>query len=235
MDLVTIGIGIASAVLGGSIFDRTNGPGPFRWRRILTWTDGWVATELVSVAALRTAVGSLDLPSSEAWEVALSTGLRTFVLVVREGGPPEWAVLCTFDRVGSVWEIREVFGHGMNRTLRPDQDQHVAELCDHMRVDLGAEIARRARSIEDLDRRYAFLRAVVRQPSLAARVVPEAVFADVVMETASVVAPERVQAIVDRQASSLASFEPISDDLVVRRLPYGIGSGDVQRALPVHD
>ncbi len=215
MDPVTILMGAAAALSALSFAVPSSNPGPFRYRRVMVWTDGWVATELCSRASLSTACGALDIPLHLRWEAALETGMRKFVLVTREGGPATGAVLCLFDRMGAAWQLAQVFGVGMNRTMLPDQDQHVAELSESMARDLGKEVADRARQIQDPAARYDFLRAVVRQPVLAAHVVPEREFADVVVETVEAVHPERLALL----SQDHRAFEPISSDLVVRRLP----------------
>lgn len=193
---------------------------PFRYRKILSWTDGWVATELCSLSALSTATVALDLPTDVTWQASLASGMKKFVLVVRQGGPADYAVLCIFDRMGASWELSQCYGVGMNRTMRPEQDQHISELAQHLRKDVGKEVAERARQISDPARRYDFLRAVVRQPSLAAKVVPDPDFVDVVVETVQIVHPERMALLEGRSSS----FEPIGSDLVVRRLPLAASS-----------
>lgn len=219
MDPVTL-LAFGVIALSALSFSTSSSSGPFRWRRLLTWPDGWVATELCSISALRTAQGALDLPPNVGWEASLESGMRKFVLLVREGGPADYAVLCLFDRFGASWEPSQFFGCGMNRTMRPEQDQHISELAAHLRQDVGKVVADRARQIEDPVHRYDFLRAVVRQPSLAARVVPDPDFADVVVETVQIVHPERLALLEERRSS----FDPISSDLVVHRLPLRVSS-----------
>jgi hypothetical protein len=192
---------------------------PFRYRRALSWTDGWVATELLSTSALATASQALDLPHCPQWEAALESGMKLFVLVTQEGGPSELAVMCIFDRIGSSWELSQCYGYGMNRPIRPEQEQHVRELVAHLRRDLGKVVAERARQISDPEKRYQFLRAVVRKPTLSARVVPDQDFVDVVVETVQIVHPERIAEMEQRRAQT--SFEPISSDMFVHRLPIG--------------
>jgi|GEM_PF-4943743 len=213
---------LSLAVIGGALgliglsFVPVDSSGPFRYRKVLTWTDGWVATELLSPSALATATSALDLSDCPAWTAALESGMKSFVLVTQAAGPSDLALLCVFDRMGSSWELNGVYAAGMNRPVRPEQEQHVAELVVHMRRDLGKEVAAKARSISDPRSRYAFLRAVVRRPVLAARVVPDPDFADVVVETVQIVHPERITAMEERRAL-VGHGEFLSSDLVVVR------------------
>lgn len=220
MDPVTLILAGAAALSALSFAVPSEDPGPFLFRRVLVWTDGWVATELCSRASLSTACQALDLPLHLRWEAALETGMRKFVLVTREGGPSDRAVLCLFDRLGSTWQLAQCFCRGMNRTSTPEQDQHVTELAAHLGRDVGKEVADRARQISDPEERYEFLRSVVRQPVLAAHVVPERAFADVVVETVEVVHPERLKML----AENRRRFESVSSDLVVHRLPLASSS-----------
>lgn len=220
MDPVTLILLGAAALSALSFSPSSQDLGPFRYRRVLVWTDGWVATELCSRSSLSTACAALDLPLHLRWEAALETGMKKFVLVTREGGPSDRAVLCIFARMGSAWELVQAYCHGMNRTMSPEQNQHVSELSAHLAKDVGKEVADRARQISDPQARYEFLRAVVRQPVLAAHVVPDRDFADVVVETVEIVHPERIKLL----SESRPRFEPVSSDLVVHRLPLASSS-----------
>lgn len=208
--LTAIGLVLSSFVPSAS-------EAPFRYRKALSWTDGWLATELLSSSSLSTALSALDLPHCPQWKAALEAGTKKFVLVTQEGGPAELAVLTIFDRIGSAWELSQCYGYGMNRTIRPEQTQHVRELAEHLQIDLGQRVAEQARQIPDLQDRYLFLKAVVRKPTLSAMVLPEQEFADVVVETVSQLYPERLLQI----EKSRPLFDPVSSDLFVHRVPIG--------------
>lgn len=190
--------------------------GPFLYRRVCSWPDGWVATDLLSLSSLTTACTALRFPVPSNWAAALDANTSRFVLVTLEGGAAEFAILCVYRRIGAVWELDGCYGTAMNRAIRPDQAQHVEELSKLLAQDIGLVVAEQAKAIADPQLRYDFLRAAVRRPDLSALVTSNRVFGQVVAETAAEVRPDLLEAAEQRRTES---WKAISQDMIVHELP----------------
>lgn len=209
---------LAGMFLPGLMTDPIEGAGPsYRYRRAFTWPDGWIATELLSASSLELAARTLSIPMCPKWLCALETGLQKFVLLTMDGGPSDRAVLCVFDQIGSVWSLAEAFGHDLTQVSIPEQDQHLTELCEAYAVDLGKKVADEAMQIPDVQERYEFLRKAIQIPTLSARITQDNDFAEVVIATAEVVAPERIEQI--RKRIQERPEDPVGFDLRVHPIP----------------
>lgn len=201
--LVLSAAALAGAGLATSRFSR----GPFRYRRLKEWSDGWVATELLSEDALATVGSSMNIPILQHRSPELQSGFKRFVLVTKKGAPPSFAVVCVYHRVGSSVELAESWACGMSKPSKPEQWQHVTELTEFLQRDIGRMVADMAVRIVDPHRRYQFLQAVARNPALAAHAVPDNDFAEIVASTTAQAAPERYQKVAMSPASAMITYD----------------------------
>lgn len=193
MDPISLFLAGAAALFGvGAAAAAGKARSPSSYRSLLTWQDGWVATELLSSDLLGTAGASLGIPLLSARAAELESGMRRFVIVTKKGAPPSFAVLVVYDRLGRSVELAETWSIGMTRPQSPEQWQHVAELTAFLQRDVAATVVQMATQIADPQERYAFLKAVVRRAALAALVATDETFVAEVVHTTAEASPERL-------------------------------------------
>jgi hypothetical protein len=207
MDPFTLLIMGAAALAGAGLATSRLARSPFRFRKLKTWPDGWIATELLSVDALATAASAMNVPLLAHRGAELKSGFRRFVLVTKKGAPPSFAVICIYDRIGSSVELAESWGCGMTKPSKPEQWQHIRELTQFLQRDIGRMVYDMAVQIADPDRRYKFLQAVARNPQLSAHVVPDNDFADIVATTTAKAYPDRYTKVAMAAAPAMITYD----------------------------